>query len=62
MLKLIVRAQDTARRLLSDEEGNAAEYGLIIALVAVVIIGGLAVLATGLTHIFTETGTTLSSH
>jgi len=52
MLKLIVRAQDTARRLVSDDEGNAAEYGLIIALIAVVIIGGVTALGLALSGVF----------
>lgn len=37
---------------LQSEEGNAAEYGLIIAGVAVVIIAGLAVLAGALNGLF----------
>ena len=44
MMKLITRAQANLNSLRS-EDGNAAEYGLIIAGVAVVIIAGLAVLA-----------------
>ena len=52
MLKLITGAQARLNSLRVDEDGNAAEYGLIIAGVAVVIITGLAVLAAGLNGLF----------
>lgn len=51
MVKLITRAQATLNSLRS-EDGNAAEYGLIIAGVAVVIIAGLALLAAALNGLF----------
>jgi Flp pilus assembly pilin Flp len=53
MLQLITRAQATLNSLRS-EDGNAAEYGLIIAGVAVVIIAGLALLAAALNGLFTN--------
>ena len=51
-MKLYTRALATINSLRS-EDGNAAEYGLIIAGVAVVIIAGLAVLAAALNGLFT---------
>jgi pilus assembly protein Flp/PilA len=35
-----------------NDDGNAAEYGLIIALIAVVIIGGLTALGLALAGVF----------
>ena len=44
-----------AKRFLKDESGaTAIEYGLIAALIAVVIIGGLTVLGTSLNTTFTS--------
>ena len=51
--KLYARVQDEAGQAL-------AEYGLIIALVAVVLIAGLVLLAGGLTDVFTEVSGELS--
>ena len=43
----------SARNLVSDEEGvTAIEYGLIAALIAVVIIGSVAAVGTGLKSTF----------
>ena len=53
MLNIITRAQANLNSLRS-EDGNAAEYGLIIAGVAVVSIAGLAVLAAALNGLFGE--------
>jgi pilus assembly protein Flp/PilA len=51
--KLVVRLQ--------DESGQAlAEYGLIIALVAVAAIGALALLAGGIIEVFGEAETALT--
>lgn len=52
MLKALVSLQSRVTSLRS-EDGNAAEYGLIIAGVAVVIIVGLAALAAALNGLFT---------
>ena len=47
-------------RLLRDENGVAAiEYGLIAALIAVVIIGAVTVVGTSLTSTFTSVGNSL---
>jgi len=45
-----------------DEEGQGmVEYGLIIALVAVVVIGALALLGPKISAIFTKAGSSLGS-
>ncbi|MFC5789375.1 Flp family type IVb pilin [Agromyces tardus] len=54
MLKLITGAQARLNSLRVDEDGNAAEYGLIIALIAVVIIGGLTALGVALAANFNQ--------
>jgi pilus assembly protein Flp/PilA len=47
-------------RFIRDEAGaTAIEYGLIAALIAVVIIGALQVIGTNLTTKFTAVGTAL---
>lgn len=61
MLKLITKAQARLNSLRSDETGNAAEYGLIIGLVAVGIIVALIALAGGISSLFTEVGTRLTN-
>ncbi|GAA2037128.1 hypothetical protein GCM10009819_22160 [Agromyces tropicus] len=52
MLKLITKAQARLNSLRVDEDGNAAEYGLIIAIVALGIIAGLGLLAGALNGMF----------
>jgi pilus assembly protein Flp/PilA len=50
------------RRFLRDEEGvTAIEYGLIAALIAVVIIGGAAAVGGGLNNLFNSISVCLSS-
>ena len=46
------------KQFIRDEEGvTAIEYGLIAALVGIVIIGGLQVLGPALSTLFTDIGT-----
>jgi pilus assembly protein Flp/PilA len=48
-------------RFVTDESGvTAMEYGLIAALVAVVIIGAVTTIGTNLTTVFTTIGTALA--
>ena len=56
------RALNATRRFLRDEEGvTAIEYGLIAALIAVVIIAGLAAVGTNLDTLFDNIATCLSA-
>ncbi|MFE6256229.1 Flp family type IVb pilin [Agromyces sp. NPDC057865] len=59
MLKLYTRAQARLNALRADESGNAAEYGLIIAIVALGIVVGLGALALALNGMFTDVATEL---
>ena len=52
MLKLYTKAQARLAQLRTDEDGNAAEYGLIIAIVALGIVVGLGALALALNGMF----------
>lgn len=69
MLSLIVKAQclkdaavAKARKLITDESGaTAIEYGLIAALVAVVIIGALTLVGNGLRDKFTTVANSLGA-
>jgi len=57
MTKLFIKAQN----LLQDRKGvTALEYGLIAALIAVVIIGALVTLGGNLTNIFNAIATRLT--
>lgn len=50
----------TFSRLLADESGaTAIEYGLIVALIAVVIIGAVTTLGTNLNTTMTKAGSAL---
>ena len=51
MTRFVVAIQSRLNSLRS-EDGNAAEYGLIIAVVAVVIVFGLGLLAAALNGLF----------
>lgn len=53
MLKSLVSVQSRLASL-RREDGNAAEYGLIIALVSVVIIVGLTALGAALLGVFND--------
>ena len=49
-------------RFLKDESGaTAIEYGLIAALIAVVVITALRTIGTNLSSVFTSIGTSLTS-
>lgn len=60
MLKALVSLQSRVNSLKS-EDGNAAEYGLIIGLVSVVIIGALFALGGALTGVFGDVTSELNS-
>ena len=63
MLKAFTRVQALFNSLHSDEEGaTAVEYGLIIGLIAVVIIGAVVALGSVLNGIFTNVGTNLTDN
>jgi len=50
------------KRFIQDEEGvTAIEYGLISALIAVVIIGAVTIVGTQLNITFTKIGTALTA-
>jgi pilus assembly protein Flp/PilA len=50
-------------RFLADESGaTAIEYGLIVALIAVVIIGAVSSLGTNLNASLTSAGSAIASH
>ena len=52
----------TITRFIKDEDGaTAIEYGLIAALIAVVIIGALSTIGTNLNSSFNKVGTSLAS-
>jgi pilus assembly protein Flp/PilA len=54
MLKAYTRVAARINSLRSEETGAAAEYGLIIAIVALGIITGLGVLAAALNGLFDD--------
>ena len=59
LVSLISVAQDRVRR---EEKGaTAVEYGLMVGLIAVVIIGAVVFLGEELNGLFTEIGTELST-
>lgn len=51
----------TAKFLRDDKGATAIEYGLIAALIAVVIIGALSTIGTNLNSSFNKIGTNLAS-
>lgn len=62
VLELVARAYWTLRRLTEDERGQSlTEYGLILALIAIVVVGILAALGTELGNIFTRVKDCLAS-
>ncbi len=63
MLKLYVALQTQLAGLLNrdDRGATAVEYGLLVGLIALVIIGIVLLLGQNLLHIFTNVNNTLSS-
>lgn len=62
MRYLIVRVTEGVQALTADRRAvTALEYGLIAALIAVVIIGAVTTVGTRLTHTFTTVGNALPS-
>jgi pilus assembly protein Flp/PilA len=52
---LELRVRELAAKIAQREEGaTAVEYGLMVALIAVVIIGGVTVLGTNIDNTFSE--------
>jgi pilus assembly protein Flp/PilA len=50
------------KKFFEDEAGaSAVEYGLLVALIAVVIIGAVSMLGTTISTMFTKVSTTLST-
>lgn len=57
-----ITLMDKLVQYLSDESGaSAAEYALILALVAIVIIGGLTVLGTAINNVLSYGATYIST-
>lgn len=56
---LEVRVRDFGRSLRREEGASAVEYGLLVALIAIVIIGAVAVVGTQLNDTFDEVGASL---
>jgi pilus assembly protein Flp/PilA len=63
MLKSVVVAQNFLRGLLNrdDRGATAVEYGLLIALIAVVVAVGAAVLGTNLSSVFNTVATKVTA-
>ena len=60
-LKRGEKKMDFLKRLWKEEDGQGmVEYGLIIALVAIVVIAAIVLLGGSLTGVFTKTANTLS--
>ncbi len=59
MLTLGTLISDVRRFAKSEDGATAIEYGLIAALIAVVIIGGITAVGTGLDTLFTDISTAL---
>ena len=59
MLARIVKFQVKVAALRGDRGATAVEYGLMVALIAIVIIGAVTVLGTNLNTVFTTVGTSV---
>jgi len=63
MLQFLVTLQSfVAGRMDRDEKGaTAVEYGLMVGLIAVVILGSVTILGTQINRLFTSVGTALTA-
>ncbi len=60
MSDLMIRAHNLVSRLQSDKSGaSAAEYGLLIALIAAVIVAGATLLGTNINNLFNTVAGTI---
>ena len=60
MSDFMIRANNLVSRLRSDKSGaSAAEYGLLIALIAAVIVAGATLLGTNINALFTAVAGTI---
>lgn len=59
MLSALVKFQVKVAALRSDRGATAVEYGLMVALIAIVIIGAVTLLGTNLSTLFQKTATSV---
>jgi len=59
MLSLLVKFQVKAAQLRSDRGATAVEYGLMVALIAIVIIAAVSLLGTRLSTLFNGVSTSV---
>ena len=59
MLSRLVKLQLKATALRNDRGATAVEYGLMVALIAIVIIAAVTVLGTNLSSLFQRVATTV---
>jgi pilus assembly protein Flp/PilA len=62
ILQLVVRATTLRRYYVGRDRGaTAVEYGLLVALIAIVIIGGVTLLGTNLSTLFNNVATSVQN-
>jgi len=59
MLSYLVKLQVKAAALRNDRGATAVEYGLMVALIAIVIIGAVTLLGTNLSGLFNTVATSV---
>jgi pilus assembly protein Flp/PilA len=59
MLSRLVKLQVKVAALRSDRGATAVEYGLMVALIAIVIIGAVTLLGTNLSTLFSHVATSV---
>ena len=59
MLSRLVKLQTKVATLRDDRGATAVEYGLMVALIAIVIIGAVTVLGTNLSNLFGDVATSV---